>query len=98
MIHELLKERRWELKLRQKEIVEKTGYSQTYLSQIERGRRKPSLECLNKICLALDIPLGVLLFLSVEPTEFAKRLQKKAETSLDSAKDIVKDIIALDKS
>ncbi len=39
------------------ELSETTGISRPYLSQIESGKRKPSLEVMNEMAMKLDIPL-----------------------------------------
>lgn len=41
--------------LSQYELAKKLGITQTFLSEIERGRKNPSLEQFFKICEALDI-------------------------------------------
>ncbi len=33
----------------------------THLSAIERGERKPTLETLYRICLAMDLPMSVIV-------------------------------------
>jgi transcriptional regulator with XRE-family HTH domain len=43
------------------ELSEKTGYTPSYLSQLERGIKKPSLEALRKISDCLDIPMFELI-------------------------------------
>lgn len=37
-----------------------TGLSKSYLSDLERGKRNPSVKILNKICMSLDITLEYL--------------------------------------
>ena len=49
IIVEFLKEKRKELNLTLREIEEKTGVSNAYISQIERYKRKPSLDILIKL-------------------------------------------------
>ncbi len=39
------------------EISRATGLTESYLSQIERGMKEPSIEALRKICGALDVPI-----------------------------------------
>lgn len=39
------------------EIAEKTGYTASFLSQIERNIKRPSLEALRKIADSLDVPI-----------------------------------------
>ena len=42
-------------------LGERTGYSASFLSQIERGLNRPSIEALRKICSELDIEVASLL-------------------------------------
>jgi transcriptional regulator with XRE-family HTH domain len=52
--------------IQQNELAERSGISQTYLSQIENGSRSATLETLEKVCKALDIPLSIISFLSLD--------------------------------
>ena len=53
----IIKERREALGLSQHKLAEQLGITQTFLSEIERGRKNPSLEQFFKLCDALDIKL-----------------------------------------
>ncbi len=53
----IIKNKREKLKLSQHQLAKKLGITQTFLSEIERGRKNPSLEQFFKICEALDIKL-----------------------------------------
>lgn len=44
-------------------LGEKTGYTASFLSQIERGLNRPSIEALRKICDVLEIEVASLLAL-----------------------------------
>jgi transcriptional regulator with XRE-family HTH domain len=44
-----------------RELAERTGVSNAYLSQIERGLHEPSISVLGAIAAALDVPLETLL-------------------------------------
>lgn len=43
--------------LSQYDLAQKLGVSQTFISEIERGRKSPSLEVFFAICEALEIRL-----------------------------------------
>jgi len=45
----------------QEEIAEKLGISRSYLSQVEKGIRKPGLEFLRKLSTALNVPTALLV-------------------------------------
>ena len=50
------------------DLAEATGYTTSYLSQIERGVSIPSLTALVTVAVALDVEMSVLLEDFVEPT------------------------------
>lgn len=52
---EYLKEQRLDAKLSLRQLAERAGVSNPYLSQIERGLRKPSAEVLQQIAKGLRI-------------------------------------------
>lgn len=56
-----------------RQLAEKAGVSNPYLSQIERGLRKPSAEVLNQIAKALRVSAEVLYVRAgiLEPTEMS---------------------------
>ncbi len=51
----IFKRKREALGLSQHRFAKQLGITQTFLSEIERGRKNPSLEQFFKICKALDI-------------------------------------------
>lgn len=52
---------RSERHISQKDLSEKSGLASGYLSQIENDKKLPSLESLNSICQALNVPVYVFL-------------------------------------
>ena len=57
----ILRDARTEKGLSQEELADQAGLHRTYISQIERGVKSPSLRSLEQITDALEIPLWVLL-------------------------------------
>lgn len=53
--------RREQIKIKQNALAEAIGISNNYLSSIERGKEKPSLEILVRICNALHVTPDYLL-------------------------------------
>jgi len=56
-----VRRRRKELGLSQVALSRSAGINQGYLSEIERGSRRPSKNTLNALAVALDLPAGVLV-------------------------------------
>lgn len=55
-----IKQRRQELGISQEELSFRAGLHRTYISDIERGSRNPSLENIEKLAEALEISVSVL--------------------------------------
>lgn len=53
----ILRRKRQKLGLSQYQLSKQLGITQTFLSEIERGRKSPSLEVFFQLCDALDIQL-----------------------------------------
>lgn len=45
----------------QEAFADEAGLHRTYISDLERGTRNPSMTLVDKIARALDVPLGTLL-------------------------------------
>lgn len=63
-----LRERRLAAGLSQEELAEKAGLHRTYVSQMERGLKSPTLDVLAKLAGALDMNLKAFL------AHFSRRL------------------------
>ena len=64
MIGDKIRELREKRKLTQIELAKLAGISNTYLSDIERGRVNPSLKTLDKLARALGIKIDWEIFLN----------------------------------
>ena len=58
---DVLRETRTEKGLSQEALADRAGLHRTYISQIERGLKSPSLKSLEQIANALGLPLSSLL-------------------------------------
>jgi transcriptional regulator with XRE-family HTH domain len=45
----------------QETFADEAGLHRTYISDLERGARNPSITIIEKLARALDVPLGALL-------------------------------------
>jgi transcriptional regulator with XRE-family HTH domain len=57
----LLREERRAAGLSQRDVAQRTGVSDAYLSQVERGRHEPSLRVLTAVAATLGVSLEALL-------------------------------------
>jgi len=62
-----IQSRRYELGFSQEEVAERAGLHRTYISDIERGSRNPSLESIEKLAIALDISMTELFQRMTDP-------------------------------
>lgn len=58
--------------IKQGELAEKLGISQTYLSQIENNKKIPNISLLEKVGVELSIPLPFLFYLSLDEKDISK--------------------------
>ena len=64
MLHKALKLIRIFHELKQKDLAEKLQISKSYLSEIESGKKEPTLEVINKYSEVFNIPPSSILFFS----------------------------------
>lgn len=60
-----IKDLRQEKQLTQEQLATQCGMTQTYLSQIERNQKEPTLSALKDIAASLEVPVPILFFLSI---------------------------------
>jgi transcriptional regulator with XRE-family HTH domain len=62
------------------ELAEKADLSISYLSLLEQGKRDPNLSTINRLCIALNIPASIFMFLASDVNELngiSKELAEK---------------------
>jgi len=82
-----IKKLRMRKALNQQEFASRIGITQTYLSQVENGHKKPSLEVLELIAEDSEIPLPILFWCGVELediTETKREAYKMLKPSIDA--------------
>ena len=85
-----VKELRKKRGLTQGNFCEQIGITQSYLSQVEKGHKEPSIDVLKKIANALDTPMPVLFWftLTEEDVDESKvEVFKLLKPSVDSLVD-----------
>lgn len=68
-IGKAIKELRGDICLSQKDYASRIGVTQSYLSQIENGQKKPSMELIEVISEDLGKPLAILLWFSLDESD-----------------------------
>ncbi|RXT05820.1 cupin domain-containing protein [Ammoniphilus sp. CFH 90114] len=81
-ISERIREIRTEKRITLKEMSEITGLSISFLSQVERGTSSLAITSLEKIALALDIPMSKF-FMDLNNTQFVIRKVDQKELKVD---------------
>jgi transcriptional regulator with XRE-family HTH domain len=78
IIGERLRALRDEKNLSQGDIEKKTGLLRCYVSRVEHGHTVPSVETLEKMARALEIPMYKLFYESEEPPNLPNLLKRKS--------------------
>jgi len=91
-------------KLSQEELALNAGINPTYIGHIERGLKCPTIDTLNKICIALNITLSQLLDFDshIPVTDNSKAIEKISfniknlpKEDADRIADIVAEIVKI---
>lgn len=71
--------RRRELALSQEQVAERAGVHPTYIGQVERGEKNPTITSVAKICAALDYPMEQLFekIIITDEADDATRIPKE---------------------
>lgn len=64
-----IKSQRKQRRLTQGELASLAGISQTYLSLIETNEKEPTISTLTSICVALRLPVPILMFLALDEAD-----------------------------
>ena len=62
--------------MRQEDLAKATGLSVSYLSLLEREKRRYNIESIQAIAIALEVPLWVFFFLADDKTEPNQEMEK----------------------
>ena len=89
-----IKRIRQEKSLSQGELAKSCGISQTSLSQIEKGIKRPSSKNLAKICKILEVPEPLIYLYGIEESDIPKRKKELFKMLYPSVEALLKQIIA----
>lgn len=62
--------------INQSEFAERLGVTQSYLSLIENNVKTPSIKLLERISKEFNIPLSVIFWMGIEPTDVSDDKRK----------------------
>ncbi len=82
IIGDRLREMREAKKLSQGDIEKRTGLLRCYISRVENGHTVPTIETLEKLARALDVPLYQLFYEGEEPPKPPNLLKGKSSDQL----------------
>ncbi len=77
-----LRKLREERNLSQGDIEKRTGLLRCYISRVENGHTVPSLETMERLAAALEIPLYALFYDGDKPPELPNLIQRKSTEEL----------------
>lgn len=77
-----LRKLREERKLSQGDIEKRTGLLRCYISRVENGHTVPSLETLERLAAAMEIPLYQLFYEGERPPDLPNLTQRKSTDEL----------------
>ena len=81
--------------LRQSYIAQKCGITTTYLSQIENDKKDPTIATLKKICGVLEVPLPVLIILSLTDDDVPTEKKESFKYIMPSFKKTFEDVFII---
>ncbi len=84
-----VKELRKRRSLNQRELASACGLTQTSLSQIESGLKRPNPGTMKKLCDFFEVPEVAIYILATEPTDIPPQKQQLFDTFFPTIKNIL---------
>jgi transcriptional regulator with XRE-family HTH domain len=69
--------------IRQKQLAKLSGLDASHISLIEKGKRHPSLEALERISKALNVPQDLLVLLAAEARDLKSRTPEEIQRAAE---------------
>ncbi len=85
---------RRQLDITQYELADKCNISQTSLSQIENGVKRPSTRTIKKVCEVLDVPESIIYILGMQDTDVPNSRKDVYEMLFPSIKNLALQIVS----
>jgi transcriptional regulator with XRE-family HTH domain len=89
-----IKKIRTEKNISQGDLAETCGISQTSMSQIERGIKRPNPSNMKKICTALEVPETIIYLYGLEESDIPAKKKKTFKYLYPSIEEMIKKIIS----
>lgn len=86
---EVIKKLRKQTGVKQKDFASECGITPAYLSQIENNLKEPNLSTLRLIADRLNVPMPILLFLSLESNDIMPEKQEAYKLLEPSIKNLI---------
>jgi transcriptional regulator with XRE-family HTH domain len=84
---------RKQLDITQYELADKCSISQTSLSQIENGVKRPSARTIKKVCTVLDLPESIIYILGMQDTDVPDSKKSVYDMLFPSIKNLALQIV-----
>jgi len=81
------------LNLTQEDFAKKVGMSAVYVSRIESGNYNPSINMIEKISKAIDVPVPIIMFMPLEENDINKSKRAHFKIIMPSISELIKTII-----
>lgn len=85
---------RRQLDITQYELADRCNISQTSLSQIENGVKRPSTRTIKKVCEVLDVPESIIYILGMQDTDVPNSRKDVYEMLFPSIKNLALQIVS----
>jgi len=89
-----IKSIRRQLDITQYQYADRCNISQTSLSQIENGVKRPSARTIKKVCEVLDVPESIIYILGMQDTDVPESRKNVYEMLFPSIKNLALQIVS----
>ncbi|MTB53922.1 helix-turn-helix domain-containing protein [Lewinella sp. W8] len=91
-----IKEIREKKGISQAALAEASGLSATYISQVESGKKSPTLKSLQKLSDAIGVPFPILSFLALEESDVAPQKRSAYKILAPAVNELIQEVFAID--
>ena len=88
---DLIKKTRIDKKMTQQELADSVGISYSYMCKVEKGKNVPSMETMDKIIKALDVPSNTFTF--DKNGKIADFMREELDQFMESQTDVIFELV-----